>query len=83
MPKQALALTKPENKTEKKSIVHLPTRFVDVMLVMDTGTVVTFFFTRVTDLFAVTMFALRGNVSVNRDRRVLTFPSGFFGGLDL
>jgi hypothetical protein len=60
-------------------------RFVDVMLVtMDTGTVVTFLFASITDLFfAVAVLSSRGNFSVDRDRRVLTFPSGFAGRFDL
>lgn len=49
---------------------------MDVVLVMDTGTVVMFFFTRITGLFvAVEVVSVR-RLSVDRDRRVLTFPSG-------
>lgn len=51
------------------------------MLVVDTGTVVTFFFTFVMDFFfAVTVLCFMGDLSSNVDgRRVVTFPSGFAG----
>jgi hypothetical protein len=60
-------------------------RLVDVMLVMDTGTVVTFFFTCITDLFfTVVVMSFMGNLSSDVDgRRVMTFPSGFAGLFDL
>lgn len=62
---------------------------VDMLLVLDTGTAVTFFFTRNPDLFfAKAMLSLllgaRRKFSGSSDRRVLTFPSGFLLlGLDL
>jgi hypothetical protein len=56
-----------------------------VLEILDTGTVVMFFFTRNTDLFfAQALLAARRNLfGGDRDRRVLTFPSGFGLGLDL
>jgi hypothetical protein len=74
-----------EGKQRENLDSDSPARFVDVMLVtMDTGTVVTFLFASITDLFfAVAMLSSRGNFSVDRDRRVLTFPSGFTGRFDL
>lgn len=46
---------------------------------LDTGTAVTFFFTRNTDLFfAVPFFAGRNLFGGDGDRRVLTFPSGLW-----
>lgn len=56
-----------------------------VVLFVDTGTAVTFFFTRYADLFfAKAMFSARRKVGADRERRVLTFPSGvgLFGELD-
>lgn len=50
--------------------------FADVVLFLETGTAVTFFFTRDTDLFfGVAVLATRRDLSGER-RRVLTFPSG-------
>lgn len=56
-----------------------------VLEFLDTGTVVMFFFTRDTDLFfGQALLAARRNLfGGDRDRRVLTFPSGFGLGLDL
>jgi hypothetical protein len=54
--------------------------FLVVLLAVDTGTAVTFFFTRDTDLFfTVALLSSRGQLSRGGDRRVLTFPSGFLG----
>lgn len=51
-----------------------------VVLAVDTGTAVTFFFTCDTDLFfTVALLSSRGQLSRGGDRRVLTFPSGFLG----
>lgn len=53
---------------------------------LDTGTAVTFFFTRVTDLFfAVAVLCARRKFSGGSVRRVLTFPSGLLlmGEFDL
>jgi hypothetical protein len=60
-------------------------RFENVMIVVDTGTVVTFFLTCVMDLFlAVTMLVFSSRrFSLCGNRRVLTFPSGFVGKIDL
>jgi hypothetical protein len=58
----------------------LPSGFVDVGLVLmllDTGTAVTFFFTRYADLFFDAVFAATRKFSGSRERRVLTLPSGF------
>lgn len=52
----------------------------------DTGTVVTFFFTRETDLFFVEAVLLSTGRKMGRGvntRRVLTLPSGFLGESDL
>lgn len=52
----------------------------------DTGTVVTFFFTRETDLFVVEVVLLSTGRKMGRgvnNRRVLTLPSGFLGEFDL
>jgi hypothetical protein len=46
------------------------------MLVLDTGTVVTFFYTDL--FFGVALLTARGQLSSSGERRVLTFPSGFF-----
>lgn len=57
-----------------------------VFLVLETGTAVTFFFTRNPDLLlAVMMLSTRGNFSGSSERRVVTFPSGRFlaGKFDL
>lgn len=55
----------------------------DVVLFLETGTAVTFFFTRNTDLFfGVAVLATRRDLGGER-RRVLTFPSGFLGEVDL
>lgn len=51
-----------------------------VVLLVDTGTAVTFFFTRDTDLFfTVALLSSRRQLGRGGDRRVLTFPSGFLG----
>lgn len=51
-----------------------------VVLAVGTGTAVTFFFTRDMDLFfTVSLLTTRRELSRGGDRRVLTFPSGFFG----
>lgn len=55
-------------------------------LLLETGTAVTFFFTRESNLFfAVTVLAARRKLSGGGVRRVLTFPSGCLvaGKLDL
>lgn len=64
--------------------------FVDDVVVMllslETGTAVTFFFTRNTDLFfAVAVLSARRKFGGGRERRVLTFPSGWLllGEFDL
>ncbi len=52
----------------------------------DTGTVVTFFFTRETDLFFADAMLLSTGRKMGRGvdtRRVLTLPSGFLGECDL
>jgi hypothetical protein len=62
---------------------------VDVLvnegLVLGTGTAVTFFFTRDTDLvFAVAMLSTRWKLSGNSgERRLLTFPSGLLLGWEV
>lgn len=66
---------------EQGANLDLPALFVGevLVLVLGTGTAVTFFFTLVTDLFVVSLSAL-GELSGGRDRRVLTFPSGLLVG---
>ena len=64
----------------------LPVLLGNVLLVLETGTAVTFFFTRDTDLFfAVAVLSTRGKFSGGGERRVLTFPSGWLlvGEVDL
>ena len=58
-------------KVDEWKIPNLPAFFVKEFLSLDTGTVVTFFFTRITDLFRA--LYTRRDAGV---RRVLTFPSG-------
>ncbi len=50
----------------------------EFFLVLDTGTAVTIFLTRKSDLFLVSLLLLR--TLGDRDGRVLTFPSGFLAG---
>lgn len=51
-----------------------------MLVTVDAGTVVTFFLNCEMDLFfLVAVLSSGGNVSADRDRRVLTFPSGFAG----
>jgi hypothetical protein len=73
-------------KKKKNSIGNLPVLLTVVFLVLETGTAVTFFFTRNTDLFlGVTLLRPRGDLSSSSERRVLTFPSGrlLLGKFDL
>lgn len=58
-------------------IACLPVLVDVLMLVLETGTAVTFFFTRDTDLFALTVISARRKFSVGGERRVLTLPSGW------
>ena len=53
---------------ERRNINNLPAVLVGevLVLVLDTGTAVTFFFTRITDLFVVTLSSL-GELSGGRD----------------
>jgi hypothetical protein len=48
-----------------------------VLMLLDTGTAVTFFFTCYADLFFDAVFAATRKFSGSRERRVLTLPSGF------
>jgi len=60
------------------SVGAMGSSLVRVLLFADAGTAVTFFFTRYTDLFfAEAMFSAgRRKFGFDRERRVLTFPSG-------
>jgi hypothetical protein len=72
------------NVDVRRSVVRLrrrrSVRLVNVVLVMDTGTVVMFFFVRKTGLFFAVEVLSAGRLSVDRDRRVFTFPSGLVLG---
>lgn len=71
----------------RSSGVFTDSKVFFVLEFLDTGTVVMFFFTRNTDLFFAKVFLWARRRSLfggDRDRRVLTFPSGFgLLGLDL
>ncbi len=60
---------------------HVPAVLLDVLLVLETGTAVTLFFTCDADLFfAVAVLTTVWEIDVGGVRRVLTFPSGWLLG---
>lgn len=64
-----------QRERESKDI---PAFLLDVLLVLETGTAVTLFFTRETDLFFTeVVLSTRREIDVGGVRRVLTFPSGW------